>query len=90
MKGYNKSAVEKYLKIYENKERYYECKGTTKNSGGEAISLSDEIGSKKAARQLGINYATLIDWRKKRIQLELPLKKSKNKSGYTFLFITTR
>lgn len=32
----------------------------------EAISLSDEIGVKKAAHQLGINYATLIDWRKKR------------------------
>ena len=33
MKGYNKSAVEKYLKFYENKERYLECKGTAKNSG---------------------------------------------------------
>ena len=32
----------------------------------EAISLSDEIGPTKAAQQLGINYATLIDWRKKR------------------------
>ena len=32
----------------------------------EAISLLDEIGPKKAAQQLGINYATLIDWRKKR------------------------
>ena len=32
----------------------------------EAISLSDEIGPKKAAQQLGINYATLIDWRKQR------------------------
>lgn len=32
----------------------------------EAISLSDEIGPKKAAQQLGINYATIIDWRKKR------------------------
>ena len=31
LKGYNKSAVKKYLKIYENKERYFECKGTTKN-----------------------------------------------------------
>ena len=31
----------------------------------EAISLSDEIGPKKAAQQLGINYATLIHWRKK-------------------------
>ncbi len=32
----------------------------------EAISLSDEIGLKKAVQQLGINYATLIDRRKKR------------------------
>ena len=32
----------------------------------EAISLADEIGPKKAAQQLVINYATLIDWRKKR------------------------
>ncbi len=32
----------------------------------EAISLSDEIGVKKTAMQLGMNYATLMDWRKKR------------------------
>ncbi len=32
----------------------------------EAMSLSDEIGVKKASQQLGMNYATLIDWRKKR------------------------
>ena len=30
----------------------------------EAIRLSDEIGSKKAAAQLGIPYYTLADWRK--------------------------
>lgn len=29
----------------------------------EAIRLSDEIGSKKAAAQLGIPYFTLADWR---------------------------
>ncbi len=29
----------------------------------EAIRLSDEIGSKKAALQLGIPYYTLADWR---------------------------
>ena len=29
----------------------------------EAIRLSDEIGSKKAAAQLGIPYYTLADWR---------------------------
>jgi len=30
----------------------------------EAISLSDEIGVKKATDQLGISYHTLYDWRK--------------------------
>ena len=29
----------------------------------EAMRLSDEIGSKKAAAQLGIPYYTLADWR---------------------------
>ena len=29
----------------------------------EAIRLSDEIGNKKAAAQLGIPYYTLADWR---------------------------
>ena len=29
----------------------------------EAIRLSDEIGNKKAAEQLGIPYYTLADWR---------------------------
>ena len=33
----------------------------------EAIKLSDEIGLKKAAQQLGIQYYTLSDWRSKRI-----------------------
>lgn len=28
--------------------------------------MSDEIGVKKAAEQLGINYSTLADWRKTR------------------------
>ena len=32
----------------------------------EAIRLSDEIGNKKAAAQLGIPYYTLADWRKLR------------------------
>lgn len=32
----------------------------------EAIKLSDEIGLKKAAQQLGIQYYTLSDWRSKR------------------------
>ena len=32
----------------------------------EALKLSDEIGIKKAAQQLGIQYYTLSDWRSKR------------------------
>ena len=30
----------------------------------QALQLSDEIGVKKAAEQLGLNYYTLADWRK--------------------------
>ena len=32
----------------------------------EALKLSDEIGVKKAAAQLGLKYYTLADWRSKR------------------------
>ena len=32
----------------------------------QAILLSDEIGVKKAAEQLGVVYSTLADWRKER------------------------
>ena len=32
----------------------------------EALKLSDDIGLKKAAQQLGIQYYTLSDWRSKR------------------------
>ena len=32
----------------------------------EAVALSDEIGVKKAAEQLGIPYYTLADWRRYR------------------------
>ncbi len=34
----------------------------------EAVKLSDEVGVKKAADQLGISYATLCSWRSKRKQ----------------------
>lgn len=37
-----------------------------KYSKEEALKLSDEIGLKKAAQQLGIRYYTLSDWRSKR------------------------
>jgi transposase len=32
----------------------------------EAVRLSDEIGVKRAAEQLGLSYYTLVDWRGKR------------------------
>ena len=38
----------------------------------EAIRLSDEIGNKKAAAQLGIPYYTLADWRNKSKHTESP------------------
>ncbi len=34
----------------------------------EAVRLSDEIGVKKAANQLGVPYYTLADWRSQRKQ----------------------
>lgn len=33
----------------------------------EAVRLSDEIGPKKTAEQLGVSYYTLQEWRKRRI-----------------------
>jgi transposase len=40
----------------------------------EALKLSDEIGVKKAAAQLGIQYYTIADWRKNRKATEETLK----------------
>jgi len=34
----------------------------------QALRLSDEVGLKKAAKQLGVVYATLSDWRKQRVK----------------------
>lgn len=34
----------------------------------EAVRLSDEIGVRRAAEQLGLSYNTLVDWRGKRRQ----------------------
>lgn len=38
----------------------------SKEFKAEALKLSDEIGVKKAAAQLGLHYYTLADWRKER------------------------
>lgn len=32
----------------------------------EAVRLSDDVGAKKAAQQLGMPYTTLVDWRSRR------------------------
>ena len=40
----------------------------------EALRLSDEIGIKKAAEQLGLKYYTLAEWRKSRkVKLSEPI-----------------
>ena len=44
----------------------------------EAVKLSDEIGTKKAAEQLGLPYYTIAEWRKKRKE---NLKKDTVESG---------
>ena len=40
----------------------------------EAVRLSDEIGVKKAAEQLGVPYYTLADWRQQRKQFSAQWK----------------
>jgi len=35
----------------------------------QALKLSDKVGLKKAAEQLGIVYGTLADWRKQRTKM---------------------
>jgi len=46
----------------------------SKDFKAEALKLSDEIGVKKAAAQLGIQYYTIADWRKNRKSTEAALK----------------
>ena len=50
----------------------------TKEFREQAILLSDEIGVKKAAEQLGVVYSTLVDWRKRRNTMR---KKKQNVSS---------
>ena len=42
----------------------------TREFKDEALKLSDEIGVRKAAEQLGLPYYTLADWRSQRKQAE--------------------
>ena len=50
----------------------------TKEFREQAIKLSDEIGVKKAAEQLGIIYSTLADWRKRRTDVNKSDKTSES------------
>ena len=62
---YTVSRVDKHPKKWYNRKKK-EGKGMatySKEFKEEAIRLSDEIGNKKAAAQLGIPYYTLADWR---------------------------
>lgn len=51
-----------------------EMKKYSKEFKMEALKLSDEIGVKKAAAQLGIQYYTIADWRKNRKATEAALR----------------
>ena len=69
MEWYNINRVDKPQKIWYNKINQKEGKKMSKYSKEfkeEALKLSDEIGVKKAALQLGLQYYTLADWRKAR------------------------
>lgn len=44
----------------------FKMKKYSKEFREEALKLSDEIGVKKAAGQLGLQYYTLAEWRKNR------------------------
>ena len=61
MNGYHKSAVPK---TPIKKVKYDTVHKRIQRTGN--LSLSDEIGVKKAAEQLGVVYSTLVDWRKRR------------------------
>ena len=48
----------------------------TKEFKEEALKLTDEIGVRKAAEQLGLKYNTLTDWRKQRKEQQSQLQLS--------------
>ena len=56
----------------------------TKEFREQALRLSDDIGVKKAADQLGVIYGTLSDWRKLRARqvkkAEVPMTKEEQKA----------
>lgn len=46
----------------------------------QAALLAQQIGTRKAASQLGVNMSTLHSWKKKSLNDEVPEKKSDRKS----------
>lgn len=63
MERYHKSAVPKHPK---KEIGGVGMRRHTKEFREQALKLSDDIGLKKAAEQLGVLYGTLADWRKHR------------------------
>ena len=54
----------------------------TKEFKEEVLKLSDEIGVRKTAEQLGVKYNTLTDWRKHRKEEEKRPRPSENKQAW--------
>lgn len=75
---YHVSRVDKRPKSdkIKSEERCLKMKKYSKEFKTEALKLSDEIGVKKAAAQLGLQYYTIADWRKNRKAAEVALKPS--------------
>jgi transposase len=76
MECYHVSRVDKHPKPdkFKSEERCLKMKKYSKEFKSEALILSDEIGVKKAAAQLGIQYYTIADWRKNRKAMEVTSK----------------
>lgn len=64
--GWNKARLKRIIED----ERYLGKEPYSKEFKAEALKLSDELGMKKAAAQLGLPYYTLADWRNNRKHAE--------------------
>ena len=66
LEGYHKSAESKHPKCDRIRERIrWVSRKYDKEFKEEAVKLSNEIGVKQAAAQLGIPYYSLAEWRRK-------------------------
>jgi transposase len=69
LEGYHRSAEVKHPKCDKIKDKddgVFEMRKYDKEFKEEAVKLSDEVGVKQAASQLGVPYYTLAEWRQKR------------------------